>query len=108
MASPHVCGLLAYFLSEYPKAFKPSHQDFVLAGEASPYEAPASTFRQSAQTVFQRLAHLAGFAAPTSKKHGEMPEVLSPKVLKNSLIRIATQDVLTVREQSVPTAATQI
>lgn len=98
MASPHVCGLMAYFLGLYPKEFQPSSEDFLLAGEASPYEAEASTFfSHAAQTVFGKLAEMVGFA-PTPKKPGKMPEILSPKVLKNAIVRVATDGVLTVRQ----------
>lgn len=88
---------MAYFLGLYPKEFQPSSEDYLMAGEVSPYEAEASGFfNHAAQSVFGQLAALMGYA-PAPKKPGQLPETLSPKVLKNTLVRVATDDILTVR-----------
>lgn len=108
MASPHVAGLLAYFLSQYPSDFKPSDEDFTLAGEPSPYQSSStsmsSMFVRPAQHVFNKMVNFVGLSTrscegdePQAADSGiDFPKVLSPKVLKNALVRIATEGVLTV------------
>lgn len=101
MASPHVCGLMAYFLSLYPVTFSPTAEDYMLAGVESPFEVQSSGFfAQTKQTILGTLGQWIGYQPMTMQKsHSSKPkhpDVISPKVLKQALIRIATPGVLTV------------
>lgn len=86
-ASPHVAGELAYFLSLYPGSFDVETGDFL--GHA---KSDASYLRQGAQIVFDTVQAWAGYESTAP-----IPAELSPKALKNAMIRLATAGALTVR-----------
>jgi cerevisin len=93
MASPHVCGLLAYLLSiEGTETFS------VLAAEestvsASAYASAFSFLPRIAQTFLHQLSF-----APTPKK----PTTLTPAILKNALIKLSSKGVLSDLNSKTP------
>ncbi len=91
MASPHVAGLAAYFLSLYDTSFNPETNDFNedvyarLAGDSS-------YLRLGAQMFGGKVSQWAGrLTAPTPKE----PKPLSPAALKKAIEKIATKGALT-------------
>lgn len=102
MASPHVCGLAAYYLSLAGTAFSPSAEDYTLAGEAVPFhltapvEATLSSLSWPSQLIFGKLREWTGFSSGrveiTKKEH----HGVTPKVLKNAIVRLSTRGILTV------------
>jgi cerevisin len=95
MASPHVCGLLAYLLSiEGTETFS------VLAAEESTVSASASAYA-SAFSFLPRIAqtflHQLSFA-PTPKK----PTTLTPAILKNALLKLSSKGVLSDLNSKTP------
>jgi cerevisin len=109
MASPHIAGLAAYYLSLYPHAFTPTAEDYAAAGVPMP-KAEADVFDiveqmidtpsfldNGKQLIFERIRVWTGFGkskvlAPTPKN----PTHIDPKVLKKAMIRLATEGILTV------------
>lgn len=107
MASPHVAGLAAYFLSLYPESFDIASADFIDSAY-SPFEISnkedMTFFQQSAQMVlgqlkqwtaagivYEKLQHWTGrdeTLAPIPYKP------LSPKALKNAMVKLCTKDAL--------------
>ena len=85
MASPHVAGAAAYYLSLYPSAFNLDTMEL---------KAEESFMQQSAQIVFGKVQEWTGFA-PIPKGH----ELTGPE-LKAILIKYATKNALTVRPLS--------
>ncbi|KAK4058173.1 proteinase B [Microbotryomycetes sp. JL221] len=89
MASPHVAGLAAYFLSLYPDSFNVETQEFV--------DTPKTSFIGSAQAFF-------GFGEQTrveSRFVGDKP--LSPRALKKAIQKVATKNAITgVLPQGTP------
>ena len=83
MASPHVAGAAAYYLSLYPSAFNLNTNEL---------KAEESFLQQSAQIVFGMVKDLTGFAPVPRKDHE-----LTGEELKAILIKYATKNVLTVR-----------
>lgn len=91
MASPHVAGLAAYFLSLYDTSFNPETEEFNediyarLAGESS-------YLRLGTQMFGGKMAQWAGrLTAPTPKQ----PKPLTPAALKKSIERVATKGAIT-------------
>jgi cerevisin len=109
MASPHIAGLAAYYLSLYPHSFTPKAEDYEAAGVPVPkaeadvldiveqmIDLPAF-LDNGKQLVFERIRVWSGIGkskavAPTPKK----PATLNPKVLKKAMVRIASEGILTV------------
>ncbi|KEI36182.1 uncharacterized protein L969DRAFT_104740 [Mixia osmundae IAM 14324] len=102
MASPHIAGLAAYFLSLYPTTFSPTAEDFAAAGVPMPAEAKAfheaaetielfsfGTWQRSSQVIMDRLRSYAGRKATAT-----VAKPLDPKVLKKSMERLATKGAL--------------
>lgn len=104
MASPHVAGLSAYFLSLPPTFFAPIAEDYTLAGEAIPFHLTApvgatlsSSLSWPSQLIFSKLREWTGFSSGrvqvmTKKEH----HGITPKVLKNAIVRLSTKGILTV------------
>ena len=100
--SPHVCGLSAYYLSLAGTAFSPSAEDYTLAGEAVPFhlikpvEATLSSLSWPSQLIFGKLREWTGFNTGkveiTKKEH----HGVTPRVLKNAIVRLSTRGILTV------------
>jgi len=113
MASPHVAGLAAYFLSLYPTTFVPTAADYITAGETDPAylqsEIEVSSYdfiTRPGQMIFGKLREWTGFAPskqkplpPPAPKH---PKTILPKVLKQAMIRVATSGILTDLPASTP------
>jgi len=103
MASPHVAGLSAYFLSLPPTFFAPIAEDYTLAGEAIPFHLTApvgatlsSSLSWPSQLIFSKLREWTGFSSGrvqvmTKKEH----HGITPKVLKNAIVRLSTKGILT-------------
>ena len=98
MASPHVAGLAAYFLSLYPESFSVADDDFLPEVYDNLLSASPSTsfLKQSIQFVFGTAQQWAGLAPIPPKE-----KVLSPKALKKALAKVATKGALTVRSALV-------
>jgi cerevisin len=96
MASPHIAGLTAYYLSLYPSGeFAPTVEDYEVAGVPYPAaEAEESTgrslFQIGSQFVFGKKPQVTGGFKP-----------LDPKVLKTAMLRLSTKNVLDV-SRSLP------
>ncbi|KAK4691030.1 hypothetical protein P7C70_g9436, partial [Phenoliferia sp. Uapishka_3] len=98
MASPHVAGLAAYFLSLYPTGFSVADDDFTdatyaqIMGEVMD-DLPVSSFVvKGAQFVFGKL----GWSMRGEKKEVEvMTKELTPKALKKALLKISSKGKLT-------------
>lgn len=105
MASPHVAGLAAYFLSLYPESFSATSEEFVESAYSPfSYVNEESTFvQQSAQKIFGTLSRWTP-AGMMMKKIGEWTSIsviapipvkpLSPKALKNALLKLSTKNAL--------------
>jgi len=94
MASPHVAGIAAYFISLYPKHFSPEKEDFedyvydhILTG--SSISSWASDFANT--YLGESVAKLLGFAPVPSPK---LPEHVPPLVVKNAIIRLAQKGLI--------------
>lgn len=85
MASPHVAGLAAYFLSLYPTGFSVEQDDFTdsayakIAGEVD----VSSFIQQGVQFVFGKLRQS---TAPIPPK-----EELTTKALKKALLKVSSK-----------------
>jgi cerevisin len=93
MASPHVAGLAAYFLSLYPDSFDAVSQEF----DDAAYEQVlglGSSYRQAAQIVMGKFQQWTGVSASPLRAKSGKP--LSPKALKKALEKVGTKGVLTV------------
>ena len=93
MASPHVAGLAAYFLSLYPTGFSVESGDFSneayaqVLGKVLPQ---TSFFTKGAQYVFGSLGGQGKLFAPVPPKEG-----LTPKALTKALLKVSSQGRLT-------------
>jgi len=101
MASPHICGLGAYFLSLYPTSFAPTAEDYLLAGEAVPFHLSAnrdsslSAISWPSQFVFGKLREWTGFgSAPAKTAKKSHDHTVTPKVLKQAIVRLSTKGIL--------------
>ncbi|PBK61282.1 hypothetical protein ARMSODRAFT_965068 [Armillaria solidipes] len=99
MASPHVAGLLAYYLSIYPhKTFDPKVQsDFVPTGlqsqsyfSSSIYAIAHSAFPRWISDFLPSPEFVEVITAPTPGK----PKALSPKQLKTAVLYLASEGLL--------------
>ncbi|KAI5476521.1 hypothetical protein MNV49_007531 [Pseudohyphozyma bogoriensis] len=86
MASPHVAGLAAYFLSLYPTSFSPEELDSTTT--SATIERLPSFVQSGLQMVFGSANKL-HVTAPVPKKP------LSPKALKKALAKVASKGLLT-------------
>jgi len=86
MASPHIAGLAAYFLSLYPDKLDVAS---MLSEEATDVRS-GGLFRQDRQLVFDRIRQGLGFGplAPVPGKG------LTPKQMKAVMLKLASKDVL--------------
>ncbi|KAH8922782.1 hypothetical protein BT69DRAFT_1350608 [Atractiella rhizophila] len=104
MASPHVAGLVAYFLSVYPEKFSPSAEDF----EDSVYDAilhPSfgSPFQWAKDFVLSLFGPHLNILVGREEKLAPVPiKELSPKVLKNVLLKLSTKDALSGLPANTP------
>lgn len=113
MASPHVAGALAYYLSLYPDNFQPTEADYLSAGLPVPTTASSTSFtsavasdnmieiiykvHRGGQVVVGKLVEYISspFSSSSSRRTlGDSPAPIDPKVLKAAVIRIGTQGVL--------------
>jgi len=103
MASPHVAGLAAYYLSLYgvKGGFAPEEVDYETAGvpypgsiEEQQEEARSRSLFQKGQLVFGGLLGKK-YTAPTVKP-------LDPRVLKQTMLRLSTKGALTQVDSSTP------
>jgi cerevisin len=98
MATPHIAGLTAYYLSLYPSGeFIPSVEDYATAGVPFPgseEEREAEAREQSIISKGRQLVFggLFGSKKPVNTVSGSKP--LDPKVLKNAMLRLATKGAL--------------
>lgn len=101
MATPHIAGLTAYYLSLYPSGeFAPSQEDYDAAGVPMPGSAEErelearerSLFNRGKQLVFGGLFGNGGENKPVLVA-GSKP--LDPKVLKKAMLRLASKNMLT-------------
>lgn len=79
MASPHVAGIAAYFLSLYPDGFNVETEEFV--------GVPKMTFVGSAQAFF-------GFGQSKVRTTGD-DKPLSPRALKKAIQKVGTKNAIT-------------
>jgi len=99
MASPHICGLGAYFLGLYPHSFTPTAEDYVLAGEAVPFHLSNnrdSTFGSiswPSQIIFGKLREWTGLKPVEAVKKSH-DRIVSPKVLKQAIVRLSTKGII--------------
>ncbi|KAI7953375.1 hypothetical protein MJO28_005922 [Puccinia striiformis f. sp. tritici] len=103
MASPHIAGLAAYFLSIYPEkldlaslgVFEDEQDEFVAAnGEAydlGQYLSWNSVSSQG-QLAFGKFKEVVGYGGATKSDDGS--QILSTKMLKKAMIKMATSGVL--------------
>lgn len=112
MASPHVAGLAAYFLSLYPESFNPTSEEFE-ESVYSPFTFSSSSGDSTTSSYFNQLVignlkrftsvgvwvgkvqHWTGMGrevtvAPIPGK--DLP--LSPKDLKKAMLKLCTKDAL--------------
>ncbi|KAM0793080.1 hypothetical protein ACM66B_000563 [Microbotryomycetes sp. NB124-2] len=88
MASPHVAGIAAYFLSLYPDSFNVETQEFV--------DTPKTSFIGSAQAFF-------GFGQTKVDASVVGDKPLSPRALKKAIQKVATKNAVTgVLPQGTP------
>lgn len=90
MASPHVAGLAAYFLSLYPSSFVLSEEEL---GYTSTSSEPSTFFQHAAQFVFGQAQQW------TKQRFAPIPPThkpLTPKALKNAMVKLGTKGILTV------------
>jgi len=89
MASPHIAGLTAYYLSLYPSGeFAPTVEDYEAAGV--PY--PAANEEQSTGRSLFQIGSQFVFGKKPQVTGGHKP--LDPKVLKNAMLRLSTKNAL--------------
>ena len=92
MASPHICGLLAYLLSIHPSTtFSISEMEMADVTSASWYERAFSLLPKMAQAVLPVPAATAADNFAPIPKNG----TLSPAQLKKALINLASPGMLT-------------
>lgn len=100
MATPHIAGLAAYYLSLYPSGeFAPSVEDYNAAGVPVPGSAEEKEQEERERSLIDRGRQLV-FGGLFGKKFvsdkptiaGQKP--LHPKVLKNAMLRLATKGAL--------------
>lgn len=95
MASPHVAGLAAYFLSLYPEGFSALEDDFTDATYSPFFKSNNEEFsfiQQSAQMVIGKFQQWSGRSATVVAPIPTKP--LSPKALKAAMIKISTKNAL--------------
>lgn len=103
MASPHIAGLAAYFLSIYPHVLnlaelglaEQDEDDFVSStGQAYDLNQYLSwgSFSQRGQIAFGKFREAVGFGNPKPKTTGFKP--MSSKTLKKAMIKLSTHGVL--------------
>lgn len=86
MASPHVAGLMAYFMSLYPTSFDAETQDFsdeVYQKLWGTYQPPSA-----AQFVFGKLQQAWSGKAPVTSGSSD---ILSPIALKKALLKVSSK-----------------
>jgi cerevisin len=93
MASPHVAGLAAYFLSLYPTSFQPT--EFELVDEDLTF------LQRSAQFVFGTSADEFANKARQGLALAPIPKLLTPKALKSAMIKVGSKGLLTVSATSI-------
>lgn len=97
MASPHIAGLAAYYLSLYPSGgFAPSAEDYMAAGVPMPgSEEERELDEGKSRSIFNFGKQLV-FGKPFgAKKTSSGQKPLDPKVLKAAMLRLSTRNVLT-------------
>ncbi|KAK9899261.1 hypothetical protein P389DRAFT_141798 [Cystobasidium minutum MCA 4210] len=98
MATPHIAGLTAYYLSLYPSGqFSPSAEDYAAAGVPVPGSAEERELEERERSLIDKgrqlvFGDLFGKAARKPTIAGQKP--LDPKVLKKAMLRLATKGAL--------------
>lgn len=96
MASPHVAGLAAYFLSLYPTTFQPTEVELI--------DEDLSFLQRSAQYVFGTVANEFNSKARQGLALAPIPpkeKLLTPKALKSAMIKVGSKGLLTVSRDSL-------
>jgi cerevisin len=108
MASPHIAGLAAYFLSIYPEKLdlaslgifddEEEEQDEFVASNGEAYDLGQYFSWNSAQSqgqlAFGKFKEAVGYGAPIKSK--DESQKLSTRMLKKAMIRMSTSGVLSV------------
>lgn len=95
LASPHIAGLTAYYLSLYGSGeFAPTQADYEAAGLAYPGTVEEISAR-SLEGLFSRGRQLIfGSGGKKAEYAGAAAKPLDPLVLKKAMIRLSTKDAL--------------
>ena len=93
MASPHVAGLAAYFLSLYPTSFNPLVAESVAEDDMSFLQRSAQfVFGSAVADEFNSKARQGLALVPLPPKD----KLLTPKALKSAMIKVGSKGMLTV------------
>lgn len=105
MASPHIAGLAAYFLSIYPEkldlaslgVYDDEHEEFV-ASNGQAYDLGQyfswNSVQSQGQLAFGKFKEAVGYGGPGRSNDGVQP--LSTRMLKKAMIKMSTSGVLSV------------
>ena len=97
MASPHIAGLAAYYLSLYSTGtFVPSVEDYKMAGVLVPDTEEDHLTKESQKSVFSKGRQLVFGGLFGAKVQPTLLKVLDPRVLKQAMLRLSTKNILTV------------
>ena len=105
MATPHIAGLTAYFLSLYGSEFQPSEADFAAAGVPFPGSAEEAMAEAAKESGFNGLwdaGRQLVFGGSGQKKSKSGYKPLSPLVLKKTMLRLSTRDALSQVPSDTP------
>jgi len=103
MASPHIAGLAAYFLSIYPEkldlaslgVYDDEHEEFV-ASNGQAYDLGQyfswNSVQSQGQLAFGKFKEAVGYGGPVKSNDGIQP--LSTRMLKKAMIKMSTSGVL--------------
>ncbi len=98
MATPHIAGLTAYYLSLYPTGgFSPSEEDYKIAGVPFPGSEEDILEQQKDRSLFSKGRQLVIGGLLGANEPSSAFKSLNPKVLKQTMLRLSTKDILTVR-----------
>ena len=99
MAAPHIAGLTAYYLSLYPLGgFSPSEEDYKMAGVPLPAESAQS--EDSDRSLFSKGRQVIFGGLFGQQKQPSALKVLDPRVLKQTMLRLSTKNILSVSESA--------
>lgn len=100
MATPHIAGLTAYYLSLYPSGqFAPSAEDYAAAGVPVPGSAEERELEEKERSFIDKgrqlvFGGLFGKSSASRKPTIAGQKPLDPKVLKKAMLRLATKGAL--------------